>query len=92
MLTFAWVCAGSAGLSWLLRQCVSRPIACCGFIFMNLLVFSPRQYENFLNGIEGENFTPTFALIFALVCNLRSKSFRTKAVTNGLLALLSTYT
>ncbi len=91
-LTFAWVCAGSAGLYWLLRQCVSRPIARCGFIFMNLLLFSPRQYENLLFGIEGENFTPAFALIFALVCNLRAKSFRTKAVVNGLLALLSTYT
>jgi hypothetical protein len=91
-LTFAWVCAGSAGLYCLLRQCVSRPIACCGFIFMNLLLFSPRQYENFLYGIEGENFTPAFALVFALVCNLRAKSFRMKAMTNGLLALLSTYT
>ena len=48
MLTFAWVCVGSAGLYWLLRQTVSRPIACSGFIFMNLLLFSPRQYENFL--------------------------------------------
>ena len=92
MLTFAWVCVGSAGLYWLLRQTVSRPIAWSGFIFMNLLLFSPRQYENFLYGIEGENFTPAFALIFALVCNLRAKSFRTKAVTNGLLAFLSTYT
>ncbi len=92
VLTFAWVCAGSIGLYLLLRQGVSGPIALAGFIFMNLLLFSPRQYENFLYSIEGENFTPAFALIFALLCNLRVKSFRNRALLNGFLALVSTYT
>lgn len=92
VLGFAWVCVGSAGLYWVLLQSVSRSVACGGFILMNLLLFSPRQYENFLYSLEGENFTPAFALIFALGCNLRAKSFRTKAVINSFLALLSTYT
>lgn len=91
-LTFAWVCAGSIGLYLLLRQCVSPRVALAGFMVTNLLLFSPREYENFLYGIEGENFTPAFALIFALFCTLRAKSFRTKALVNGLLAFLSTYT
>jgi hypothetical protein len=92
ILTFAWVCLGSAGLYSVLSQTVSRPATCCGFILMNLLLFSPRQYENFLFSLEGENFTPAFALIFALLCNLRAGSFRAKAIVNSALALLSTYT
>lgn len=92
ILTFAWVCVGAAGLYWVLSQTASRPVACYGFIFMNLLLFSPRQYENFLFSLEGENFTVAFALIFSLLCNLRAKSFRTKAIVNSALALLSTYT
>jgi hypothetical protein len=91
-LTFAWVCVGSAGLYWLLRQTVSAGMACFGFLFMNLLLFSPREYENLLYAIEGENFTPAIALVFALLCNLRAKSFRTKTLVSGLLALISTYT
>lgn len=92
VLGFAWVCVGSAGLYWVLSQSVSRSIACGGFVLMNVLLFSPRQYENFLYSLEGENFTPAFALIFALGCNLRVKSFRTKAIINSFLALFSTYT
>ena len=92
ILTFLWVCVGSVGLYWILLQTVSRSVAGCGFILMNLLLFSPRQYENFLFSLEGENFTPAFALVFALLCTLRAKSFRTKALVNSALSLLSTYT
>ena len=91
-LTFAGVCFGSAGLYCLLRQTTSRRSVWVGFFFMILLLFSPRQYENFLYAIEWENFAPAFALILALVCNLRLRSFGAKTLLCALLALLSTYT
>ena len=92
VLTFAWVCAGSAGLYRIVRQTSSSRAAPFVFAGMNLLLFSPRQYENFVYGIQGEPFTPTVALIFALLTNLSDRSLKTKTLVNASLALLSTYT
>ena len=93
VLTFAWVCAGSAGLYQILRRTSRSPTGTL-FVFavINLLLFSPRQYENFLVGIQGEPFTPAVALIFAILMNLSDRSLRSKTLVNAALGFLSTYT
>ncbi len=91
LLTFAWVCVGAFGLYVLLRMTVAPPHVAGGFFFVLLLLFSPREYENFLYGIQGEAFTPAIALILALICNLRARSFCSKTIVSASLAFLSTY-
>jgi hypothetical protein len=59
---------------------------------MNFLLFSPREYQNFTNGIQWETFFPGLALVLALLINLSARSLPWKTVCNGLLALVSTYT
>jgi len=92
-LTLLWAFAGSVGLCQLVRKTnrLSRgvPFVCAA---MNFLLFSPRQYENFLDGLAGQSFTPAFALIFALLMNLSDRSLRAKTLVNGALAFLATYT
>ena len=90
VLTFAWACAGSAGMYQIVRQ-TSRFSRGVPFVFaaMNFLLFSPRQYENFLYGIQGEPFTPAFALIFAILMNLSDRSLKSKTLVNAALAFLS---
>ena len=92
-VTFALVCAGSAGLYHLLRRSnpSSRAIP-FAFAVMNFLLFSPRQYENFLHGVMIEAFAPVCALIFAILMNLSDRSLKTKTLVNAALAFVSTYT
>jgi DMSO/TMAO reductase YedYZ heme-binding membrane subunit len=59
---------------------------------MNLVLFSPRQYENFVYGIQWETFTPGFAVVLAMIVNLSPRSLRWKTICNGALAFFSTYT
>ena len=87
-LVLGMVCLGSLGLYVLVCRTVSPAGRAVAFGLMNLLLFSPRQYENFLYGIQWETFAPGFALVLALIVNLSARSFRCNAV----LALLSTYT
>lgn len=93
LLTFACLCAGSVGLYQLLRKtnpsARTLPLA---YAAMNFLLFSPRQYENFLDGLMGEAFTPAVALIFALGMSLTNRSLRTKVLVNAALAFVATYT
>ena len=92
-LLMAFVCLGAAGLYQLARRTIrSATAAGLAFALMNLLLFSPRQYENFLSGIQWETFAPGFALVLALIVNLSDRSLRWKTICNGTLALLSTYT
>ena len=83
----------SLGLYHLARQTIRSPIvACVAFTAMNFLLFSPREYQNFTNGIQWETFFPGLALVVALLVNLSGRSLPWKTVCNGLLALVSTYT
>jgi hypothetical protein len=93
VLAFACACAGAAGLYPIVRQ-TSRFSRGIPFVFaaMNFLLFSPRQYENFLNGLAGQSFTPAVALIFAILMNLSNRSLKSKTLVNAALAFLSTYT
>lgn len=92
VLTFCFVCLGAAGLYQLLRSS-NGTAAGRAFVFglMNLVLFSPRQYETFLVGAQGETFVPTFMLVLALIVNLSGKSLRTKTIVNAALAHVSTY-
>jgi hypothetical protein len=91
--TFVLACAGSAGLYAVARRTnPSRGAVLLMFAAMNFLLFSPRQYENFLYAIMGEVFTPPCALILAILVNLSNLSLKWKALVNAALALISTYT
>jgi hypothetical protein len=92
-LVLGVVCVASVALYRLVRHTVaSRAAAQFAFVIMNLLFFSPRQYENFLYGIQWETFFPAVALLLSALVNLSSRSLRWKTICNGALALLSTYT
>lgn len=93
VLTFALACGGAAAIYQIVRQ-TSRFSPWAPFVFagMNFLLFSPRQYENFLYGIQGEPFTPAVALTLAILMNLSDRSFKSKTLVNAALAFLSTYT
>jgi hypothetical protein len=92
VLTFCFVCLGAAGLYQLLRSsngtAASRAFA---FGLMNLVLFSPRQYETFLVGAQGQTFVPTFMLVLVLIVNLSGKSLRAKAIVNAVAAHVSTF-
>jgi hypothetical protein len=91
--TLVLACAGSAGLYAVCRRTNrSRGAVLLMFAVMNFLLFSPRQYENFLYAIMGEVFTPPCALILAILVNLSNLSLKWKALVNAALALISTYT
>jgi hypothetical protein len=66
--------------------------SCVAFAAMNFLLFSPREYQNFTNGIQWETFFPALALLLALLVNLSARSLAWKTVCNTVLALVSTYT
>lgn len=89
-LCLAGLC--SAGLYRLLRFS-KGPAAGRAFVFglMNFLLFSPRQYETFLVGAQGQTFMPTLALLFALLMNLSRRSLPAKTIVNAALAFVGTY-
>ncbi|HSV63426.1 MAG TPA: hypothetical protein VLH83_08765 [Chthoniobacterales bacterium] len=92
-LTLEAICLVSIGLSQLARRTIhSATAASLAFAAMNLFLFSPRQYENLLNDLQWETFTPGLALIFALIVNLSRRSLASKTICNAVLALISTYT
>lgn len=91
--TFVLACASSAGLYAVSRRTNrSRGAVLLMFAVMNFLLFSPRQYENFLYALMGEVFTPPCALILAILVNLSNLSSKWKALMNAALAVISTYT
>jgi len=92
-LVFATACLLSVGLYQLTRRTIRSAMgAGVAFIVMNLLLFSPRQYENLRNDIQWETFAPGVALVFALIVNLSRRSLGWKTMCNAILALVSTYT
>jgi hypothetical protein len=85
-------------LSWLLWRLLRRspgstlPSALTAWVIMMFLCFSPVQFENFLCGIQLEPFFVGLAVVAVASVNLSALSFRSKALINLLLALVSTYT
>jgi hypothetical protein len=92
LLTLCLAGLGSAGLYRLLRHSGdSGPLRAIIFGMMNVLVFSPRLYETFLVGAQGQTLLPTFALVLALLVNLSDKPLATKTIVIAALAHISTY-
>jgi hypothetical protein len=92
-LTLGAIGLVSLGLYQLARRTIrSTTAAALAFIVMNLLLFSPRQYENLLNDLQWETFAPGLAIIFALIVNLSRRSLAWKTICNAGLALVATYT
>lgn len=90
--SFAFVCGGSLLLYALARRtCASPRAALFCYVAVNAWLFCPRQYENFLVGIQGELFVPAFALAAACLVNLSGRPLWQKAFVNALLAHVSTY-
>lgn len=93
-LLLALVGGGSAGLYLLLRRTIAAPPVRIGaFAAMNWLLFSPREYETFLDAsILADLFVPAFAIVAATLMNLSACTLRMKTIVNAALALVSTYT
>jgi hypothetical protein len=92
-LVFGVVGLMGVGLYHLAHRTIrTRVAASVAFTAMNFLLFSPRQYQSFTNGIQWETFFPGLALVLALLVNLSTRTLARKTIYNALLALVSTYT
>jgi hypothetical protein len=93
VLMLALACVGSVLLLALLRRTTtfSLPNRLWAWAILNFVFFCPREYENFLWGIQLEPLTPGVALIAAMLVNLSDLRFRWKMLVNSALALVATY-
>ena len=93
-LTFLCVCAASACALVYLRRRASLSLSqvLVPWLLINLFLFAPSQYENFLSGFVFEIFIPFLCLFGCCAINLSRSSLPLKSLCNSLLALLSTYT
>jgi hypothetical protein len=94
VLTFLFACAASAwALMYLRRRMSNAPFrVLVAWLLINLFLFAPSQYENFLSGFVFEIFIPFLCLFGCCAINLSRWPLPVKAVSNSFLALLSTYT
>lgn len=94
VLTFLCACAASAfALAFLRRRTgLSLSHVLVPWLLINLLLFAPSQYENFLSGCAFEFFIPFLLLLGCCAVNLSHWTLPTKVFCNSVLALLSTYT
>src|SRR4051812_23306122 len=93
-LTLLCAVASSAfALAYLRRRARESPShAAFAWLLVNLLLFAPSQYENFLCGFTYEILIPFLCLFACYSINLSRSGLLTKTVCNSVLALLSTYT
>jgi hypothetical protein len=93
-LTFLCACATSAfALAYLRRRAgLSLSQVLVPWLVINLFLFAPSQYENFLSGFVFEIFIPFLCLFGCCAINLSRWSLASKTLCNSLLALVSTYT
>lgn len=94
VLTFLCACAVSV---WALAYLRRRPghslsLVLVAWLLINLFLFAPSQYENFLSGFAFEIFIPFLCLFGCCAINLSRWPLPLKTVSNSLLALISTYT
>jgi hypothetical protein len=93
-LAFLAACAASPFTLVYLRRRTSHPLSrvLVGWLLINLFLFAPSQYENFLSGFTYEIFIPFLCLFGCCAINLSRCPLPLKTVCNSLLALISTYT
>ncbi|MDP9097542.1 MAG: hypothetical protein M3N48_00915 [Verrucomicrobiota bacterium] len=94
VLTFLCACAVSAwALAFLRRRPNHSPSqVLLPWLLINIFLFAPSQYENFLSGFVFEIFIPFLCLLGCCAVNLSRWPLWAKVVCNSFLALLSTYT
>jgi hypothetical protein len=93
VLMLALACLGSVLLFVLLRWTTtfSLPGSLWAWAILNFVFFCPREYENFLWGIQLEPLTPGVALVAAMLVNVSQIRLRWKTLANSALALVATY-
>lgn len=93
-LTFLCACAASVFALVYLRRHRSLPLSrvLVPWLLINLFLFAPSQYENFLCGFVFEIFVPFLCLFGCCAINLSPWPLWLKSACNSLLALISTYT
>src|SRR5205085_6005726 len=94
VLTFLCACAASAwALAHLRRRAThSSSQVLFPWLLINLFLFAPSQYENFLSGFAFELFIPFLCLFGSCAINLSRWPLLAQVVCNSFLAFLSTYT
>src|SRR5438067_8824239 len=94
VLTFVCACTASGcALAYLRRQgTLSLQQVIAPWVLINLLLFAPSQYENFLSGFTFEILIPFLCLFGCCTINLSRWSLPAKVACNSILALVSTYT
>jgi hypothetical protein len=94
VLTLVSACLVSAFVLYYLRKNVGRVLfgTIVTWAVVNLLLFAPSQYENFLSGFMWEVSFPILCLLTCITVNLGDRPLWMKVLCNSLLALLSTYT
>jgi hypothetical protein len=92
-LTLICACVASAfGLLYLRRTAAPTSHAIFAWLVVNLLLFAPSQYENFLSGFSFEILIPFLCLFTCCSINLSNWRLSVKTLCNSFLALLATYT
>ncbi len=94
VLTLLCACAASAFALANLRRRAGLAFSqvFVPWLLINLLLFAPSQYENFLSGFTFEIFIPFLCLFACSAVNLSRAALPTKVACNALLALISSYT
>jgi hypothetical protein len=92
-LTILCACAVSViALVYLRRRNAPPARIAVAWLVINLLLFAPSQYENFLSGFVFEIFIPFLCLFACCAINLSGWPLPRKTAFASLLALISSYT
>lgn len=93
-MTFLCACGASACALFFLRRRAALPLfpVLIPWLLMNLFLFAPSQYENFLSGFVFEIFLPFLCLFGCCAVNLSRFPLPLKSLGNSLFAVISTYT
>lgn len=74
-----------------LRSAVIGRGVLCVWLIVNLLLFAPSEYENFLTSLAFYIFIPVLCLLGCIEVNLSRWNLPAKVASNSLLALIATY-
>ncbi len=94
VLTFLCACGVSALTLVYLRKHTGKATLPALFVWllMNLMLFAPSQYENFLSGFIYEFFIPVLCLFGCVAVNLSKARWWVRVAANAAFALVATYT
>lgn len=94
-MVLGFLCAAVASGFVLRYLCLRSAVIGRGVLFVwlivNLLLFAPSEYENFLTSLAFYIFIPALCLFGCIEVNLSQWNLPAKVATNSLLALIATY-